>query len=66
MNKDITWTIDGVKYTIRNVPYEKHDADGEEFIDLDVAIKLEIIRELMNEDKIPQDVDYSLAEGIEF
>lgn len=37
----------GTEYKILNVPYEWIDAEGEEFVDVDVAIKIKIIRELM-------------------
>lgn len=45
--KVFTWDMDGTKYKILNVPYECIDADGEEFVDLDVAVKMEMVRELM-------------------
>lgn len=55
MKKDIHWTMENVDYVVRNVPYEILD---EEVINLDVAIKLELIRELMYENEIPHDVDF--------
>lgn len=59
--KDFTWDMDGTKYKILNVPCEMLDMEEESFIDLDVAIKMEMIRELMLAERIPAAVDFELV-----
>ena len=67
MKRDISWSINNTTYTIRNVPYDVCDNDGEEVIDLGVAIKLEMLRELMLTNEIEKtEVDYDLFADIEF
>ncbi|WP_150268985.1 hypothetical protein [Paenibacillus tepidiphilus] len=63
--KNVTWDIEGNKYEIQNVPFKSLNADGEEFINIDVAIKLEMIKELMVNNRIPNTVDFSLVADLE-
>lgn len=64
--KDIVWSILDKEYAVRNVPYSRLAADGEEFLSLGVSIKLELIRELMLLDEIPNDVDFNDVADIKF
>lgn len=63
--KDFQWEMEGTEYKILNVPYERIDADGEEFVDLVVATKMEMIRELMIAKRIPPIVDYEVVADLE-
>lgn len=63
--KDFEWEMDGVKYRILNVPHYEIDAEESLYIDLDVALKMAIIRDLMVEGKIPLEVDYKEVEDVE-
>jgi hypothetical protein len=62
---DLHWTMENINYVIRNVPYEMLDVEDEEVINLDVAIKLELIRELMYTNQIPHDVDFDKVSDLE-
>lgn len=64
--KDIVWSTLDKKCTVRNVPYSKVDAEGEEFISVGVSLKLELIKELMLQDEIPYDVDFSDIADLNF
>ncbi|PLR83591.1 hypothetical protein CVD25_17205 [Bacillus canaveralius] len=66
LKKDIIWRIDQTEYVVRNVPYVKLDADGEEFLDMDVSVTMTALRDLMVENEIPHDVDYEDFAHIEF
>lgn len=66
MKKDIFWTIKDIRYVIRNVPYIEADYDHEELLDLDTAVKLEMIGHLMVENEIPHDVDFDDIADLEF
>lgn len=63
--KDFVWEMNGTEYKILNIPYEELDADGEEFVDLQVALKMEMIRELMIAERIPSVVDYEVVATLE-
>jgi len=63
--KVFKWDMDGTEYKILNVPYERIDTEGEEFVDLDVAIKMEMVRELMIAEKIPSVVDFNVVANFE-
>ena len=61
---DLHWIIGNTSYVIRNVPYEQiHD---EESFDMNTAIKITMLRDLMVEDKIPHDVDFESVVDFEF
>ena len=61
--RDIHWSISGTDYVIRNVPYEQ--IDNEEYLDINVSIKITALRDLMFENAIPKDVNYEHYDGIE-
>lgn len=61
--KNVTWSISNKEYVVRNVPYQV--IETEEFLALDVSIKLTALRDLMFENKIPQDVNFKDLDGIE-
>jgi len=64
--KDIVWSVRDKEFTVRNVPYSKYEADGEEFISLGVSLKLEMIKKLMLQDEIPYDVDFTEVADLNF
>ncbi|HBI05156.1 MAG TPA: hypothetical protein DDY49_14135 [Paenibacillaceae bacterium] len=64
--KDVTWSISGIEYIVRNVPYSMLSAIDSEFLDLDVSIRLTAIRDLMVENEIPHDINYEDLAHIEF
>ncbi|MCJ7843384.1 hypothetical protein MUB24_21400 [Lederbergia sp. NSJ-179] len=65
LTKDVIWYIDGKKYVIQNVPYSKLQAEEEEYFDMDVSVRLTILRDLMYMNDIPLIIDYKLVEGFE-
>jgi hypothetical protein len=64
MKKDIHWAIENVNFVVRNVPYII--LDDEEFFDTDVAIRLEMIKDLMVNNETPHDFNFDLVADIEF
>lgn len=66
MMKNIVWNFLDKKYTVRNVPYFIVDDKGEEFLSAGVALKLELIKELMLRNEIPNDVDFSDVADLKF
>ncbi|MEK4025413.1 hypothetical protein [Sporosarcina sp. FSL W7-1283] len=66
MKKDLEWTIEDTLYVIRNVPHEIYDGYDDGLIDMSVAIKVSMLRDLMVENKIPHDVDYEVVKDVEF
>lgn len=66
LTKDIIWRIEQNEYIVRNVPYVELDADGAEFLDLDVSITVTALRDLMVGNAIPNDVRYEDFANIEF
>lgn len=56
MKKDFIWEASGVTYKILNVPYEI--LDGEEVVDLEDSIVVELIRELMHKNRVSPIVDF--------
>ncbi|GAB4074296.1 hypothetical protein GCM10028778_17990 [Barrientosiimonas marina] len=66
LTRDMVWHVSSdKKMTVRNVPYSMMDTDGEEIISLDVSIKLELIRELILQEEVPQDVDFNDIADVE-
>lgn len=64
--KDIVWRILDKELTVRNVPYSKIDAEGEEFFSVGVSLKLDLIKELMLHEEIPYDVDFTDVSDVKF
>ena len=64
LRKDFVVEIEGITYKIRNIPYVELDAEGDEFIDIGVALKLTMIRDLMYANEIPHDVDFTDVEDL--
>lgn len=63
---DIVWTMNEHEYIVRNVPYTKSAAPGEDFFDVNIAITVTALRDLMHEGKIPSEVDFEEVADIEF
>ena len=59
MKTEVSWTIDDAVYTIANVPYEDHLR--EKHFDLDVSIRLTMVRDLMYKKELPNEIDYELV-----
>lgn len=59
IKKDFSWTFkhNNIQCLVRNVPTYIFD-DGEEAVDLDVSIKITMIRDLMYVGEIPYEVDF--------
>lgn len=66
LKKDIHWQIEDSLYVVRNVPYLQADYDDEEMLDVDVSITLTALRDLMVEESIPLDVDFTDFADIQF
>ncbi|MBS4224168.1 hypothetical protein [Lederbergia citrea] len=66
LKKDIIWNILEKKYIVRNVPYTVSDTEDEQFLDLDVSMRLTALRDLMFENEIPHDINYEDIAHIEF
>ena len=66
LKRDIHWEIEDSIYVVRNVPYLEADHDGEELLDVDVSITLTALRDLMVEEAIPLDVDFTDFADIQF
>lgn len=66
LKQDVNWTISDVNYVVRNVPYTELDAEGDEFFDLGVTIKLAMIRDLMYMNQIPHDVNFDDVADMKF
>ncbi|WP_143083022.1 hypothetical protein [Salibacterium qingdaonense] len=64
--KDIVWSVVDKEFAVRNVPFSRMDADGEEFLSLGVSAKLELIRELMLNDEVPHDVNFEDVADLKF
>lgn len=67
MKKDITWVTDNTTYTIRNVPYFTSDYDDERLIGIGVAVKLEMLADLMMSCEIEEtELDFDMFADIKF
>lgn len=58
MKREMIWHIDGTEYKVLNVPMCELHAEEEEYVDLDIALKLGMIRDLMVANDIPPLVDF--------
>lgn len=65
LTKSVVWTIDGKQYIVEKVPYSELNAEENEYFDVDVAIRLTMLRELMFMRDIPSKVDYSIVANFE-
>ena len=66
LKKDIIWKIDNIEYKVINVPYSELDAEEDEYLNLDVSLKLTMIRDLMVSGEIPCEVDFGDVVDLEF
>ncbi|MDN4608187.1 hypothetical protein [Sporosarcina highlanderae] len=65
LTKDVKWTIDEKAYVVKNVPYSILPAEENEYFDMDVSIRLTMIRDLMYMNEIPAVIDYSVVSDFE-
>lgn len=66
MSKALVWHLDGIEYKILNVPvYEMH-SQWNGYYDLDVTLKIAMIRDLMYADEIPYVVDFNDVSDLTF
>jgi hypothetical protein len=64
--KDVSWEIDQKHYVIRNVPFKVYEEySDEEVYNSDVTLKLLILKDLMESDEIPSDIDFRKAMKIQ-
>ena len=54
--KEVIWNISDIEYKVRNFPYSVFN--DEEFYDLDVTLKLSMIKDLMVQEEIPTTIDF--------
>jgi hypothetical protein len=66
VKKDITWSIFDNKYTVLNVPYSEYEDDAEIYLSLGVSTKLLTIKELMEANEIPHEVDFDDLAHLKF
>ena len=66
MKKDLKWEIEGVKYSIKNVPYDVFESDETEYLTTGDSIKCTALRDLMVAGEIPLEVDFEDFIEIEF
>lgn len=65
LTKDVVWNIDGKQYVVKNVPYSELKAEENEYFDMEVSIRLTMIRDLMYMNEIPSVIDYSVVADFE-
>lgn len=61
---DFEWHMNNSSYAIRDVPYEIHN--GQKMFDLEVALKMEMVIELMLVDRVPHDVSFNKVKDVSF
>jgi len=61
--KEIVWNISDTEYKVRNVPYSVFN--DEEFYDLDVTLKLSMIKDLMVQEEIPTTIDFEKVTNLD-
>lgn len=65
LTKNVVWNIDGKQYVVENVPYSELKAEENEYFDMDVSIRLTMLRDLMLMEEIPSKIDYSMVANFE-
>lgn len=65
LTKNIVWNIQNKEYKVKNVPYVELDAEEKNYFNMDVSIRLTMLRDLMVMNEIPNVVDYSLVADFE-
>jgi len=61
--KEIVWNISDTEYKVRNVTYSVFN--DEEFYDLDVTLKLSMIKDLMVQEEIPTTIDFEKVTNLD-
>ena len=65
LKKEVNWEIEGKIFTVRNVPYTISLSGEGNYFDLDVCVRLTMVRDLMCMGEIPSEVDYAVISEIE-
>ncbi|WP_433595430.1 hypothetical protein [Lysinibacillus xylanilyticus] len=65
LTKNVVWNIDGKQYVVENVPYSELKAEENEYFDMDVSIRLTMLRDLIFMEEIPSKIDYSIVANFE-
>lgn len=65
LTKDVVWDINGKQYIVKNVPYSELQAEENEYFDMDVSIRLTMLRDLMFMEEIPPEIDYNIVANFE-
>lgn len=64
--KDVSWEIDQKRYVIHNVPFKVYeDYTSERIYGSDVTMKLLLLKDLMESDEIPSEIDFIRAMDIQ-
>lgn len=63
--KDVTWEIDQQLYVIHNVPVNAYKGDvNDRTYSSETALKLLLLKDLMESAEIPSEIDYSKANAL--
>lgn len=66
VNGEVSWDIAGVEYKILNVPTYHMHSEEKEYFDMDVTLKIAMIRDLMYAKEIPNIVDFNDIADLQF
>lgn len=61
LKKDVKWYLGERAYVVKNVPYSILPAEENEYFEMDVSIRLTMIRDLMYMNEIPSVIDYNVV-----
>jgi hypothetical protein len=65
--QDVSWEIEQKKYVIHNVPFKVYqEYFNDEVYHSDVTLKLLLLKDLMEADEIPSNIDFQEAMDIQF
>ncbi len=64
--RELVWNIAGTEYKVLNVPTYDMNSEEKEYFDMDVTMKLSMIRDLMYADEIPHTVDFEEVADFDF
>lgn len=63
--KDVTWEIDQQVYVIHNVPVNVYEGDStNRAYDSKATLKLLLLKDLMESNEIPSEIDFSKAKDL--
>lgn len=65
LTKDVVWNIGEREFVVKNVPYSELPSEENQYFDMDVSIRLTMLRDLMCMGEIPTIIDYSIVANFE-